>query len=1047
MTDFNERFIQTLASRNERQRQAIETIYGPVMVVAGPGTGKTDVLGLRIGNILRKTDVSIQNILCLTYTEAGAVEMRKRLLSYIGPEAYNAAVFTFHGFCNMVIHENLRYFNVYSESQPRSDLERFQLLKEMLDALPMDHPVRRNIGMRYFETRRLAELFDLMKKENWSPDWFKGQIDSYVKRMRESDEFIYKRKTTRGGKTYEKGDFKDWQFRQNVELKMELTRAAVDMFDEYNALLAERNRYDYHDMLRWVKEAFEKDENLLAEYQERFQFFLVDEFQDTNGIQLELLQLLVKPWSDDDNPRPDVFVVGDDDQSIFRFQGAMMENIVDFKERFDPEVIVLSDNYRSTQKVLNAAASVIENNTDRLVARFEEYTKDLTARADYANLDVKPVIRTFNNWSQERIYLVDELLQLYESGGLSRESVAVIYRNHAQVEEVVDLLEKREVPLNVKKAVNILTQPVVRHVIALLRYLVSEREEHGSGEHLLFELLHLPYFKISIRDAGVLALYCRSVKWSEGHTWRDVMSDEAKLAEAKVKDATAIIEFDKLLENWTANFDQYTIPALVQELFTRSGILNWTLNSPNRVWNLQVLKTFFDHVTREVDRNPEFSVKHLLDDLDLMQEYGISLPVQKVLSEENGIHFITAHSAKGMEFDRVYMIGCIRGKWDDKRRRSSTFTLPDLEHSVDFDENEEERRLFYVAMTRARKYLTMSYHLLDDSGREKEASRFIEEARLCDDVESVEAVVSEEQLVAYNAGVLGSVPDDKPLIDSQLIARSLENFSMSVSALNAYLECPRKFYFEKILNIPPAPQAYFAFGNAVHGALESFVSNHIKDHQVDAEAAELIQFFERQMHRRKAAFTSEGFKSYVYEGKKLLESYFVQRADSWTKPDRIMVERRINQGHHKGVPIKGILDRVDFFKDHVVVTDYKTGSFKRAKSKLKKPKAEDPGGNYWRQMVFYKFLVDTDPQIDKPMQFAIIDFIEPDPEGVHHLEKIQVTPDDENELSNQLVTTYQAIMDHKFDTGCEKPDCTWCNFVKDQNQLSDTYALTFSNNE
>src|SRR4030095_3343463 len=331
-------FEEKLKSLNPAQLQAVESIEGPVMVIAGPGTGKTEILSFRIGYILLNTDTPAGSILCLTYTEAAATEMRQRLIEYIGPEAYRIHVSTFHSFCNMVIQENPSLFLQARELEPISEIDRFKLLQQLIDSFPPDHKLKKFKGQTYSDWKRLDDLFTTMKKENWTTQYMHDQITEYVERQRLSDDFIYKR---RSGEN-QKGDFKARDFQTKVLDRMEVLRAAIDEYDTYNEMLASQGKYDFDDMLLWINRAFAEHPDLLADYQERFLYFLVDEFQDTNGIQMDVLrQLIEHEWMD----RPNIFVVGDDDQAIFRFQGANVENLRQFHERYHPTVIVLEKTF------------------------------------------------------------------------------------------------------------------------------------------------------------------------------------------------------------------------------------------------------------------------------------------------------------------------------------------------------------------------------------------------------------------------------------------------------------------------------------------------------------------------------------------------------------------------------------------------------------------------------------------------------------------------------------------------------------------------------
>src|SRR5688572_9539204 len=369
-------FEEKLKSLNPQQRCAVECIEGPVMVIAGPGTGKTEILSLRIGYILKETDTPAGSILCLTYTDAASTEMRQRLIDYIGPDAYRIHVSTFHSFCNMVIQENPSIFLQARELEPISEIDRFRLVQQLIDSFPPDHKLKKFKGQTYSDWKRLEDLFTTMKKENWSPEYMLSRIDEYIFRKENSDEYRYK--VTRGN--FKTGDLKP-EFKTKVLDRMETLSAAVREYDHYNALLAEQGKYDFDDMLLWVNKAFYQHPDLLADYQERFLYFLVDEFQDTNGIQMDILrQLIEHEWMD----RPNVFVVGDDDQAIFRFQGANIENLVQFHERYKPQVIVLEQNYRSAQRILDASRLVMNKIDNSLMKTLFQQTKKLIAAGKYA---------------------------------------------------------------------------------------------------------------------------------------------------------------------------------------------------------------------------------------------------------------------------------------------------------------------------------------------------------------------------------------------------------------------------------------------------------------------------------------------------------------------------------------------------------------------------------------------------------------------------------------------------------------------------------------
>jgi len=497
-----------MARLNTEQRKAVEHIEGPMMVIAGPGTGKTQIIAARIGHIL-KSDLQIapHNILCLTYTDAGTVAMRNRLLQFIGPTAYRVNLYTFHAFCNDIIQHHLDYFGK-KEMEPISELENVQLLRDMVDSLDAKHPLKRLKGEIYYDIPRLNDLFRMMKEEDWNPEHVSKQIDAYINDLPSRDEFIYKVNNSKQG--YKKGDVKQKDV-DAVKEKMELLRATSALFPKFCEMMKERGRYDYSDMILWVLNAFKKDENFLRGYQEWYQYFLVDEFQDTSGAQNELLQLLINFWD-----KPNVFVVGDDDQCIYEFQGARVKNMTAFFERYEKEieVVILKENYRSTQKILDASKAVIDNNIQRLVnqdpilKKIPNLNKTLVAskaetvsnQQSAVGKNEHPALVQFYNTAHEEASIVEEICQLQITDCRLSE-VAIIYAKHRQAENIITLLEKKNIPYNVKKKINILELPIIQQILNILTYLKEEHHKPNSGEYLLFEIMHYRFFNISPRDS------------------------------------------------------------------------------------------------------------------------------------------------------------------------------------------------------------------------------------------------------------------------------------------------------------------------------------------------------------------------------------------------------------------------------------------------------------------------------------------------------------------------------------------------------------------
>lgn len=1030
----NEAFKQALDLLNEDQRKAVDLIDGAILVIAGPGTGKTQLLAARIGNILLNSDAAPNEILCLTYTDAGSVAMRQRLLKFIGPEAYKVQIFTFHAFCNSIIQENIEYFGGYRKLDRLTDMEQVDILHEMIDELDQDNVLRRLRGQMYFEANRMQDLFGIMKKEHWSAAFIQERIDTYITELYEDPEYRYKRKYTNSktGEQFEKGDIKEKAIQAEIK-KLEPLSAAILLLDKYNEKLKEKERFDYDDMIIWVLDAFKNNTQLLAVYQERYQYILADEYQDTNGAQNELIFHLADYWEN-----PNLFVVGDDDQSIYRFQGANMDNIVHFKQKYDPKIIVLKQNYRSSQEILDVAKNLIEQNDDRLVRRFPEYTKDLIQAKTEGLVKQKPKVLEFYNSFYEEAYVCNQIVKLFEQGEDLSE-VTVIYRSHANAEKMVRYLTQKGVPLNLKRKLNVLELAEAKKIINILKYIQEEYQVMHRGEYLLFDIFHLSNFGLNAKDVARLSMHC-SKRDEAGNCvrWRDCYDDASLLQKIGVNDVDAMVRLAGMLEIWIGNIPNFTTQILIEKIYTEGSILENALTSDNVKWELQILNTLLDFVKEESVKNPSMDLKELVRMIDKMNYAGVSLPIEKIFHIAEGVNFTTAHSSKGLEFECVFIVNATEKSWIKSKSNSNKFSFPkNLTLSSREQSLEDDRRLFYVSMTRAKSYLHISYSTHDEQEKELTMASFIPEL-LGGELSAIQEMTVEEDVVfEYTAMTMMNANLKESLFDHHLIDQVLENYSMSVTALNKYLRCPLSFYFENILRVPSARYPGAGFGNAVHYALEQYfmnAGNANEKHWRDKE--KLIGYFEKGMDLFKSHFTGIEFENHVTHGVEILKSYFDEYVGSWDSSLQYKVEHTIRLTEHNGIPINGKIDKLIIYPNNEVeVVDYKTGAYKS--QNLKPPLGdEDPGGDYWRQIVFYRMLIDADPIHRYQMRAGFIDFVEPDKQTDSYKRiAFEVSPFEIHHVEKQLESSYQKIMAHEFSVGCNEPTCKWCAFVHDHQGL------------
>lgn len=1040
--DYNELFRKEFSKLNAEQQQAVTTTEGPVLVIAGPGTGKTQILAARIAHIISQPDNRAEDILCLTYTDAGAVAMRKRLLQFIGPDAYKVEVLTFHAFCNMVIQDNLDYFGLRGLDAV-SELEQIEFVHRIIDGFPKNHPLKRYTGDVYYETGKLLALYEQMKRENWTSAYLKQQVDLYLEDIKTRDEYIYK-KTTKFGKA---GELKQKIYDAEVN-RMTQLKAAADTFDEYQQILKQNNRYDFADMIIWVINAFKDKPDMLSQYQEKYQYFLVDEFQDTSGAQNEILLLLVSYWNS-----PNVFSVGDDDQSIYRFQGANVENIQQFQARYLSEgltQISLIENYRSTQYILDAAKALISNNRIRI-----NPDKTLIARNEaIATSAARPVITEYYNLAHEAVGIARKIEQLKDQGILLSE-IAVIYRKHAQAEDMIKYLSTRNIAVNTKKRVDILHEPLVKKIIQILRYISAETHKPNTGEAFIYEMLHYDFFNIPPLEIARISVEVASRNFSERKTsWREeirnaVRKKPSDLFTQELRHGKELAYASKIIEGWIREGVNLTAQHLIERVINESGMLAQALTGAGKRWNMQLLHTFFDFVKDECKRKPKTSLKELLTTIDLMMDQNVALPAQLISFAEDGVNFLTAHSSKGLEFMHVFMIGCTTKAWE-KSGGLNQFKLPDNLFATPVeadDDSAESRRLFYVGMTRAKQVLNISYAKFDNKGKDLEKSRFVAELEAQGGLDTAFVTLPDDDLVEFTLHVLQNQKQAAPesLFDNEFVDELLLKYSLSVTHLNNYLKCPVAFYFNNLIRVPAPLSASMTFGSAVHYALEMLFRN-MNAHETKQFAAvdDFVRDFKWYMRRFEDSFTEAEFKRRMEYGEEILPAFYHKYIGQWNKITS--VERSYRNVVMDGVPLNGKLDKIEFDGNNANVVDYKTGQYERSKNKFgppdeekktkaaeegKDPKFEDEyGGDYWRQAVFYKILIDTDKNTSWQMHSAEFDFVEPDKAtGEYIRHRVNITPADVAIVKQQIVATYANIKAKKFNNGCGKEECSWCDFV------------------
>ncbi len=1024
-------FESVIAQLNKEQELAVNHIEGPMLVIAGPGTGKTHILTARIGRILQQTDAAPYNILCLTFTDAGVLAMRERLLEFIGPDAHKVHIYTYHSFCNTVIQENLEYFGRH-DLEPLSDLERVEIIRRLLEQLPQEHPLIKGKRDIYYHEGALYDLFKRMKTENWTSEFIYNKIDAYLKALPEREDYIYKRKF----KDFVKGDIKEAKLQEEVE-RMKKLRSAAALFPIYKEAMYKARRYDFDDMVLWVLKAFQENEALLRNYQEQYLYLLVDEYQDTNGTQNQVIQHLIEYWD-----KPNIFVVGDDDQSIFEFQGARLKNILDFYQKYEKsiELVLLKDNYRSSQNILDTSIAVINNNEKRMVVTLENLEKKLAAQNQFfATSTIKPHLFEYHNRLAENTDIVNRIEALHQEGFPLNE-IAIIYAKHKQARAIIALLEKKKIPYNTKRRINILDLPMLQNLRLFLQYIAKEYRQPHSAEEELFQILHFDFLGISAQDIGRLSLYMAKHQASEDLYWRSILQDKKLFKLLKIEKPDTILEFGKLVDELIIHFNNYTTLKLLEKLINRSGLLKKIIHHDDKTWLLQVVATFFDFVKKETERHPRLTIYRLLETLRNMDANRIALGVNKTIYSDNGVNMLTAFGAKGLEFQYVFLLDCVKENWEPTTKgMQGRFTYPDtLTYSNIEDAMEARRRLFYVGMTRAKEQLYISYSKKDNKGKPLGRAVFIDEILEDTTLKIEEKILDKTALFEAQVLLLKELQVAQvERLDEATVNGLLANFALSASSLNRFLNCPLSFYYQYILRIPSSSSEAASYGTAMHFALRRLFDKMLLSETKTFPTEQVfIEDFEWEMKRQKGNFTKKEYQRRLKAGRSFLSKYYQYYIDEF--PKKVKPELDIRNVVYKDVPLKGAIDLVEYLdKNYVHLIDYKTGSLDD--KKLKMPtKAKPYGGNYWRQLVFYKILFDNYKSSNSIAQSGEIAYLETDKTSQFVKEKRTLSSKEVDVVGGMITAVWQKIKKHDFYQGCEDKNCKWCNFVK-RNIMSDTY--------
>jgi DNA helicase-2/ATP-dependent DNA helicase PcrA len=1028
--DWRQQYESKYQALNPQQKVAVDTIEGPVMVLAGPGTGKTQILSFRIANILIQQDISPTNILCLTYTEAGATAMRKRLRSLIGPDAQKLHIYTFHSFCSYLMNAYAEYF-AKTEIKIAEEIDIIQLIDSLLVKLGPDSPLTKNANTKYGTEalQKIKSVFDYLSKSNISKADLESSIEKSKTLMRQEPSMYYK-KNVNGNKV---GDYKIKEEQKNIQ-KYDNFMAVVDLYPEFKKLKAENLFFEYEDLIQNVINALSENEDFLFDCKEQFQYILVDEFQDTNGSQKTILELLT---SEDDNPN--IFVVGDDDQSIFSFQGADISNFEWFIQRFSESVtcVVLKNNYRSSQMILDGAKQVIGFNQNRVANRDEQFHKDIVAEGKFKELSLNPHVLSFENEFCEEIFIIDEIKKLI-SQGVSPSKIAILYTKHKFVERIQKYMERAQIPYETASESDILKLPIIQKIFNLIQLITFDLNTPSESITLsLFEYFHLPQLGISLPTLGQILVKFQG-EYRQSHSYPNLLNtilENSNIESISTDQQKALQDAIELLKSWREQNLSNTPGTMLDIILRDTQLFSNVLRQEDKLFQYNAIVTLHNWLKKELENGRISTLGDFLNLYETYKEKDLKVSMKHAIHKSEGVQLRTVFASKGLEYEYVFLINSQKANWENKRVRPeyiNPITNPFVPEGEKEDRDvEEERRLFYVAITRAEKSFTCSYHKSSTEGDRERLelvpSKFALELIQGDESKIQSPDVSTDRLEQY-IDYTRYVPKVKDgiHIDLDTLREKMEFFKWNNSALEAYLTCPNKFYFEKILRIPMTLKAHLAYGNAIHGALQDYFDK-LKATENLPHADELYAFFNAQMEKRHYQFTKAQMNDFSAQGLFVLAEFYKQNHNSWGNIPAFYTELKL-EGNWKGLAISGIVDRVDIYGNQVQVWDYKTGKVEAKDLKLPTD-LENPGGDKGRQLVFYKMLMEQDHRFKNKEYTGIMQSLRLENEKFAKYEK-QVNDDDADNLGQILIEVDAKVKSGDFSRMCNKFDCEWCTFIK-----------------
>lgn len=1051
MSNFDERYKKL----NPEQKQAVDTIEGSVMVVAGPGSGKTELLGLRVANILRTSDVYPSNILCLTFTESACLNMRERLYEFIGTDAYRVAIHTFHSFGTEIIRNHGEYFYNGANFTPADELKQIEFLQKIFSEMKHSNPlssVHPEQGFTYLKDAKGA--IGSLKKAGLTPAEFlqvlehnkkalaviSDKVDELFTDRLNKNQFGLIRDLIAEMRAYEDKKFNFFHIRallpaiadsleyalnlateqnktapltawktKNVkktddgkkvlrdEKYLEHMFALAEVYKIYRAEMYKYGFIDFDDMLLDAIEKIENNSSLRHELQEKFLYILVDEFQDTNDAQLRILHLLTESEANFGNPN--IMVVGDDDQAVFKFQGAKVSNVLEFKNKYpETKFITLKNNYRSNQNILDVARAIISQGEERLENIIPEIEKVLIA----ANKNLEPgdiMNREFLTASHEFRFIAREIRKAIDHG-ISPNEIAVIARQHSNLEGIVPFLRAENIPLKYERQQDILKEPHIYQIIQMARFIDTLCCGRDEADEYMPQILSFPFWNVSRKTIWEISLAAKFDKNSGGRrqTWLEIMHDFSDDSIKQIADFFLQLKKDSQTENLEYIFDRLIGVTDIDDHEKKSKFVSPFKEyyfSADKFKNkkeeylkfLSSLNTFRNSF-REYRQGQILQLKDMLEFVDLHSKEGIIITDKSsYINASEAVSLLTAHKAKGLEFANVFVINCQDEVWIGRNIPNKLPFPSNLPISVTGDNLDDKLRLLFVAITRAKKNLYITSYQTNNNGKESARLQFLSgiDKEVKDSLVPGEKDASEImsdtdlsieilQTLLFVNNKNGEIKKD----EQALLLPKVERYKMSVTHLNNFLNVsrggPQLFLDQNLLHFPQAKSDKSSYGSAMHETIHNLYKILKTENRLISEA-EFLTDFEKELKRQR--LSSLGYKNLLEKGQEALAVYYQTKKDKFSPADVIEFDFANYRVVIDGCDVSGKIDKMVTEVDEIKVYDFKTGKIKTDWKGIT-PSEKIQLHNYQNQIIFYKLLVENCRNFkDKTVNTGTLEFLEP----------------------------------------------------------------------